>query len=295
MQFLSTIRSVVLAISLCLGILFSSVSANAFCVAGETQHVITTSEGDRDYAVFHPDPVPPVALPAQMPVVYAFHGSADNQSQAEQWRVDAELMRFATEAEVIVVAPLALTNPYSGTKLVWYAGDQIQQPAHDDNILVTELMAHVDSQGCTSDERYALGYSAGGGFASQMACLQNGEFERIGAYGLAYFDASCTASGDVVPAIYVHNVVDKVVLYPYSLLMFQEYAARHGCYRARMKPDPFWEPSVKHEYRCNNVDLRHHRLNFQAGELGSLDHAWPTESNSGTNATEVMFKFFGLL
>gem|GEM_PF-5681220 len=98
-----------------------------------------------------------------------------------------------------------------------------------------------------------------------------------------------------MPAIYIHNVRDKVVLYPYVLPMFQEYAARHGCYRARMKEDPFWGPSVKHKYRCNNVDLRHHRLSFQDGDLGADDHAWPTVANSGVNATEVILKFFGLL
>lgn len=296
-----TISQIVFKILAVAFFLFSSFAAHAqlipICTPGTTPHLMTGTSSNgltRAYTVH----VPPNG-PATMPVVYAFHGSTNNPLL---WPSagEADLVNYANQADVIIVAPVAQATPYSNGKLEWYAGDQIGSMAgdplhHDDNIFMEDLISLIDAQPCTEEARYAMGHSAGSGFAMQMACLQNDKFKAIGGAALAFFDSSCTGNGNNMPFLYIHNMRDTKVPLVIATPHFYEYAARHGCYRAKMKPDNYWDPSIMYDYRCTNVDIRFHRLAFQKGKLGTQDHAWPTIANSGENATQVIFEFFGLL
>gem|GEM_PF-6727534 len=165
----------VLAVTLVFSFLFVSVSAQAFCTPGTNLHVLSSTSAispssDRNYLVYVPS-----GGAAVKPVVYVFHGSAINSAQAANWLATADFTAFADQADVIMVAPEAQETPYSGSKLNWYAGDQIGDTTHtlhhDDGEFIGDLIAEVDSQACTDDQRYALGYSAGAAFTMQLACF----------------------------------------------------------------------------------------------------------------------------
>lgn len=258
-----------------------------------------------------------------VPVVYAFHGLTYGEGSVLDWAgVQALLTQYAEQANVIVVLPQGLEIPQppgqpSG-RLGWMAGDILHDlgpPAslyveslhshvhptdtsawHDDNLFMDALIPHIDAAPCTTTTRYVMGYSAGAGMAMAMACMRSTQFESAGAVAYGHFDSRCANSARQIPLIHVHNLHDAVIPEQLSSHAMHQYAWRNGCGRITLTFNDVWQPDRKYQFACPaGKQVTHYRLVMANPRLGAEGHQWPNAANSGTNATERIFQFFGLI
>lgn len=253
----------------------------------------SANESDREYRVYLPSNVT-----EPLPVVYAFHGATEDPVA---WPDHARLTAFASLADVIIVAPVAQQVPGSDEKLVWYTGDNVttkpgERLHHDDAKFIADLMVVIDAASCTSTKRFAIGYSSGAGMAMTLACLMSDKFRAVGGVGGAVFDTSCETAPVHRPLINIHNRNDQVVPFALAKLRVEKYAKRNRCTSVIKKWNSIWSPSYQHDHKCPaGSDVVFYELNIANPQLGAVGHAWPTQSNSGRNATREIFSFFGLL
>jgi poly(3-hydroxybutyrate) depolymerase len=292
-------KSMWLALTLLIYFSVSVQSASAhhapICDAGLKLHELSTSlapDGTpRQYRVYVP-----ANAASPMPVVYAFHGATTTPLA---WPIEARLIHYADLAGVMIVAPVAIESPNIAGKFSWYAGDVITTTAvdanhYDDTEFIEDLIGVIDTETCTTEERYAFRHSAGSAFSMALACLLPDKFQAVGGSSMSWYDSACETTTEKPPLVSIHNRLDNNQLITDNKPRVHDYANRNGCGAISIVFNAKWLQEAQYNFDCpSGQEVIFYRLSKTT--LGIEGHAWPTVWNSEINATDVIFEFFGLL
>lgn len=173
--------------------------------AGRVERKVTVGDLERSYLLTIP---PGLDGQQAVPVMFAFHGLADN---ANNMLNTTGFDDIADMARFIVVYP-------RGIAASWNAGDrgfgQAMEQDVDETAFVRQILTDLDMVATIDAKRvYAAGFSQGGALVYRLACDMSGTFAAIAAVsGPMDYDACQPAHP--VSILHVHGLADPIV--PFS-------------------------------------------------------------------------------
>lgn len=238
-------------------------------------------------------------------MIFSFHGRTQDMLQQE--RV-SQLSNSDVNPDAIVVYPNGFE--YSDGKHEW-SGDPDTPPAINDTMFVSELLDHVRGRYCVDSSRvFATGKSNGGGLTNALACNPNMS-KRIAAFApvspamYPQFEEPCRPGRQHIPILEFHGGSDTTIRYE---------GGEDGSDRGQTVPIPTYLLHWAHRNGCTdpvqNKTVELHNgdgLNYANrttwncdGQEGIvthyfeqyLGHSWPTVTNAGYSATDIILEFF---
>ena len=176
--------------------------------AGKSTQVLNFHGGERDFLLYVPTGL---SNANDLPLLFSFHGLGGTmQAQYSRSRFDL----IADSEDFLLITPQA--EQLSGTAR-WNLTGGISAPWADDaGFIVTLIDILVDAGRVDPDRVYATGYSDGGYFSFELACLSAGRFAAVASVAGAMLSNQLSRCQPTraMPVMQIHGTSDDVV--PYS-------------------------------------------------------------------------------
>ncbi|KAH7312582.1 fungal cellulose binding domain-containing protein [Stachybotrys elegans] len=120
-----------------------------------------------------------------------------------------------------------------------------------DIAFVDQILSQVESQLCVdTSQRFAAGFSYGGGMSYALSCARSNIFRAVAIYGGAQL-SGCSGGNSPVPYLGIHGVTDNVLPIASGRQLRDRYLGLNGC-ASRNAPEPPGGSSqfIKTEYSC---------------------------------------------
>jgi polyhydroxybutyrate depolymerase len=257
---------------------------------------------DRTYMVNVPSTT---SAGEKLPLVFMFHGTGGNASQAER---DYGWTEKSSEENFIVVYPEGVAGDGRFGVRTWNAGrccHYAMENNIDDVKFVNELLTHmIENYPVDETKVYAAGMSNGAMLVYRLACELPGKFAAFASVsGTMMLDEPCTAA-HTPPFLQIHSTTDTKI----------PFAGGKGLGGYNFAPVDSAINVIKAINECTNWTVSEHPgySHHQASDcntavplemylLSDGGHSWPggrkSTARSDTpceaiNATEVIWRFF---
>ena len=181
-------------------------------------HTIQSGGVDRSFILRVPDDYDNSRA---YPLIFAFHwwgGTANDVasggSDGEPWAYYG--LQRLSDNSAIFVAPQGIDNawPNNGGR---------------DTAFVDDMIALLDAGLCVdTEQRFALGFSYGGGMSFALACERSGEFRAVAVYSGAQL-SGCNGGTEPVAYMGIHGIGDTVLNISQGRSLRDRFVANNGC------------------------------------------------------------------
>lgn len=170
---------------------------------------LTHNSLSRQYRVYVPaiyNPSNPASL------VLALHGLGDNMTNFS----GIGMNYIADTANIIVVIPQAVSDPFAGT--AWNSGaGYLYYPnstVNDADFLITLIDSISNTYSINQNRIYSCGFSMGGFMTNRLACEKTNRFSAIASVAGTIGSGLTTCSPlNKIPALHFHGTADQTVGY----------------------------------------------------------------------------------